>query len=511
MEAHGSWQRSLRDLSAAGPTRQTPATSIRGSDRPSAPGFCEDRHRPKADASGEARRSREPLLPRRCCGSSCPQGDFRDSSSSNTRATRVSVPGRLSSVTASARSPPGGPLTTPDHKIAALFAGIGGIELGFSRALGANVETQLFSEWWDPAKRVLAARFPGVDIQPDVRELTDLPSDTTIVTAGFPCTDLSQAGRTAGIEGVNSGLVKHVFAILNHTKNRGHLPTLLIENVPNMLALNQGRAMSYLVEEIEQLGYRWAYRTVDSRFTGLPQRRRRVILVASKEIDPRAVLLSDNVDPRDEIDYKSDAFGFSWTEGRTGLGWAQDAVPTLKGGSTVGIPSPPAIWVPGAPIDRRLVKPTIEDAEALQGFERGWTDIDFGTSRRNGPRWKLVGNAVTARVSEWVARRIAEPGHFAVDSTPWTHSGRSWPAAAWGEQGRVFSVPGVSEFPEAAPYEHLLEVVDPVRAEPMSLRATAGFWSRLQKGNLGRYPGFRDDVASYAAWSGELSTNAARV
>ena len=388
-------------------------------------------------------------------------------------------------------------MSSPSHKIAALFAGIGGIELGFQRALGSDVETNLFCEWWDPAKRVLATRFPGVEIHPDVRELTDLPTDTTIVSAGFPCTDLSQAGRTAGIEGLNSGLVKHVFEVLNHTTSRGHLPTLMIENVPNMLALNKGRAMTYLVQEIEALGYRWAYRVVDSRFTGVPQRRRRVILLASRDFDPRAVLFADDAGPRDDVDYKTDAYGFYWTEGLRGLGWAQDAVPTLKGGSAVGIPSPPAIWVPDAPLERRLIKPTVDDAEAMQGFERGWTDVDFDTPKRNGPRWKLVGNAVTARVSEWVARRIANPGDVAHEYTPWQHNGGSWPTAAWGENGKAFTVPGLSEFPEQHAYSHLLEVVDVQTAEPVTLRGSAGFWSRLQRSNLGRHPGFREDVGAY--------------
>ena len=84
-------------------------------------------------------------------------------------------------------------------KMAGLFAGIGGIELGFQRALGDSVQTELLCEWWPPAREVLAARFPDVEIHPDVRELKDLPDGLDVLAAGFPCTDLSQAGRTAGI------------------------------------------------------------------------------------------------------------------------------------------------------------------------------------------------------------------------------------------------------------------------------------------------------------------------
>ena len=123
----------------------------------------------------------------------------------------------------------------------------------------------------------------------DVRELHRLP-DVDVVTAGFPCTDLSQAGRTKGITGEASGLVAEVFRLL---KGR-QAPVLVLENVRNMLVLDGGQAMRYLVDELESLGYRWAYRLVDSRFTGMPQRRQRVIFVAAIDLDPRTVLFADD-------------------------------------------------------------------------------------------------------------------------------------------------------------------------------------------------------------------------
>lgn len=380
-------------------------------------------------------------------------------------------------------------------RIAGLFAGIGGIEKGFHRALGDGVTTELLCEWWKPAQDVLSVRFPDVELHPDVRELRELPRGLDLLSAGFPCTDLSQAGRTAGITGEASGLVSHVFEALRLTATaEGRLPWLMIENVPNMLTLDRGKAMAYLVREIEALGYRWAYRVVDSRFTGVPQRRRRVILLASATEDPRRVLFADEAGERPETDLKADAFGFYWTEGKGGLGWAQDAVPTLKGGSTIGIPSQPAIWVPGAPDDRLFVMPSIEEAEAMQGFERGWTDVEMA-GRKHGHRWKLVGNAVTARVAEWVAGRLSEPGEpvAELDGPEVTHR---WPTAAWGENGKARAV-SISEFPILAPYEHLSAVVDLNKAAPLSARAINGFRSRLLQGNLGRYEGFREDVNRY--------------
>jgi DNA (cytosine-5)-methyltransferase 1 len=381
-------------------------------------------------------------------------------------------------------------------RIAGLFAGIGGIELGFHRALGAAAKTDLLCEWWDPAKAVLEYRFPDVELHPDVRDLRELPAGIDVLAAGFPCTDLSQAGRTAGIGGAQSGLVGHVFDALRIAQaSGGSLPWLLVENVPNMLALDKGKAMAYLVGEMESLGYRWAYRVVDSRFTGLPQRRRRVILLASTTEDPRTVLFREDAGVRPDSDYGEAAFGFYSTEGRGGLGWAQDATPTIKGGSTIGIASPPAIWVRDAALERRFVTPTIEDAEALQGFPRGWTQTP--SEQKRGVRWKMVGNAVTTRVAEWVAGSLGESGQPAATWSEWEPKG-AWPGAAWGESGKIFKV-DVSEFPRLAAYESLTELVDLDSAPRLSHRAANGFWSRLSSGNLGRYPGFRDDVAAYAS------------
>lgn len=377
-------------------------------------------------------------------------------------------------------------------RVAGLFAGIGGIELGFHQELGDAVETALLCESWGPAQTVLRTQFPGTQIHPDVRELKKLPSRLDVLAAGFPCTDLSQAGRTAGISGSASGLVTHVFEALRLTRERRRLPWLLIENVPNMLALDNGKAMAFLVQELEALGYRWAYRTVDSRFTGVPQRRRRVIVVASIKHDPRTVLFADDAGEREVDELAENAFGFYWTEGRRGLGWAVDAVPTLKGGSTVGIPSPPAIWYPEGLPGQRFIKPSISDAEQLQGFPFGWTDVFHAAAGRNGPRWKLVGNAVTVGVSRWVASRIAAPGDPINEEELWDGRGR-WPTAAWGADGKIVRVE-VSEFPQHQPYQHLLDVVDVRSAEVLSRRALAGFWSRLSDGNLGRHPGFREQI-----------------
>jgi DNA (cytosine-5)-methyltransferase 1 len=375
--------------------------------------------------------------------------------------------------------------------VAGLFAGIGGIELGFQRA---GHESVMLCECWDPARATLDARFPNVPVEPDVRALRSLPK-TDVVTAGFPCQDLSQAGRTKGIRGRQSGLVGEVFRLLS----RRHPRWLVLENVLFMLQLDRGRAMKYLVDELEAMNYRWAYRVVDSRFAGVPQRRQRVLFVASRTEDPRAVLFADDSSPRDEAWYRDDAYGFYWTEGLRGLGWARDAVPTLKGGSTIGIGSPPAVWLPRARSGRRFLLPTIEDGEALQGFLRGWTAParHFG---RSGDRWKLVGNAVTVGVAQWLGKRLAAPG-TPLDVGEKPHTGGPWPSAAYGSNGVMQRV-DLSMWPRRNRYRHLADVLNFAEMKPLSHRGATGFRDRLDRGNLYAPDEFRLDLKDHVERTG---------
>ena len=375
-------------------------------------------------------------------------------------------------------------------KVAGLFAGIGGLETGLH---AAGHSTVMLCEIWGSAQAVLATHFPDVVLHNDVEELGELPADTDVITAGFPCTDLSQAGRTAGIGGAQSGLVSHVFRLLDLQ----HPRWLVLENVRNMLPLDGGRAMHHLVSELEQRGYSWAYRVVDSRFTGVPQRRQRVLVLASRTEDPRGVLLADDAGEPEDDYFSSDAFGFYWTEGLRGLGWARDATPTLKGGSTIGIPSPPAVWIPGAPVGRQLVTPSIEDAEALQGFSRGWTS-PAQTASRKGARWKLVGNAVTSGVAEWLGRRLAEPSSYDPAGDSQLASGDRWPLAAWGGSGSRWRS-HVSMWPERRPYTHLLTELDRDHLVPLSYRAAAGFLERTQRAKLRFDPEFIVAVKNHVA------------
>ena len=359
-------------------------------------------------------------------------------------------------------------------KVAGLFAGIGGVELGLSRA---GHQPLLHCEIDPGASEVLSEHFPAVPLHGDVRTLMKLPKGTELVAGGFPCQDLSQAGATRGIEGKNSGLVNEVFRLLGSHD----VPHVLLENVPFILVLARGYAMRHVTTRLEKLGYRWAYRVVDSRAFGLPQRRQRMYLLASRVLEPVELLMQGNESADEVEDWRGRACGFYWTEGVRGLGWAVDAVPTLKGGSTVGIASPPAIWMPGG----EIVTPDIRDAERLQGFAENWT-LPVERVSRKGFRWKSVGNAVSVPAAEWVGRRLRHRA-AAVDMRVHSFdSERGWPTAAFGGPGQRALGVEISMWPERVPR---LALADFLRFEPklLSLKATDGFISRLKSSGL-RYP-----------------------
>ena len=371
-------------------------------------------------------------------------------------------------------------------RVTGLFSGIGGIEIGLHRA---GHETLLMCENEPGAIAVLSHHFPEIPLHEDVCDLTELPDGTELLVGGFPCQDLSQAGMTAGINGHKSGLVDEAFRLI-----RTHeVPWLLLENVPFMLQLNRGEALEHIVTALEQMGYRWAYRVVDSRSMGVPQRRERVYLLASKEGDPRDVLFVDDEgapETPDRETWRETACGFYWTEGLRGLGWAFDAVPTLKCGSSVGIPSPPAIVLTSG----EIVKPDVRDAEKMQGFPVDWTE-PTETVMRRGHRWKLVGNAVTVDVAAWIGRRLDEPGHYDPSSDVSLQRKGSWPRAAWGIGGERY-VPSISAWPGRKPSPPLEEFLD-YPTTPLSERATAGFYSRTQRAKLRFPPGFLDIVRDH--------------
>jgi DNA (cytosine-5)-methyltransferase 1 len=384
-------------------------------------------------------------------------------------------------------------------RVAGLFAGVGGLERGLARA---GHVTELLCEIEPGARAVLAHHHEDIPVHDDVRAIKKLPASIDLLAAGFPCQDLSQAGGTAGIDGAKSGLVTEIFRLLS----RSDIASVLLENVPFMLRLNRGRALDVIVNAIEALGYSWAYRVINTMAFGLPQRRERVFLFASKSIDPADVLLSDDTGPPTPPAHPA-AYGFYWTEGNRGVGWAIDSVPPFKGGSAVGIPSPPAIYVPR----KGFVRPDITDAERLQGFPSDWTRPaeDVVCPRY---RWKLVGNAVSVPVAAWIGRKLRHPRRFDRSNARELAPGSPWPRAAWGVGDGKRHVADVSPFPTSTRAIALLDFLKHP-GHPLSLRAAAGFLFRARRaeriGALKFKRGFLDDLEHYVDKIGPSIRNAA--
>ena len=164
---------------------------------------------------------------------------------------------------------------------ASFFSGAGGLDIGLERA---GWRTVSFSEIDPYASAVLAQRWPGVPnlgditrLDPNLRDQDAGPwTASTLWTGGFPCQDLSVAGKRRGmVEGTRSNLAYAFLGLVGQ-----HRPGfVLLENVPGLLSSHGGRDMAALVGSLVELGYGVGYRILDARYFGVPQRRRRVFIL----------------------------------------------------------------------------------------------------------------------------------------------------------------------------------------------------------------------------------------
>jgi site-specific DNA-cytosine methylase len=170
-------------------------------------------------------------------------------------------------------------------KHASFFSGVGGLDLGFERS---GIETVSVSEIDPYANAVLAERFPSAPNLGSITEVNanDIP-EADIWSGGFPCQDLSVAGKRAGFAGKRSSLAFTFLDLVEQRRPRW----LVLENVPGLFSSNGGADFGRLLYEMEQLRYGVSWRTLDARYFGVAQRRRRVFLVASLESDRAAEVL----------------------------------------------------------------------------------------------------------------------------------------------------------------------------------------------------------------------------
>lgn len=182
-------------------------------------------------------------------------------------------------------------------KVLDLFSGIGGFSLGLERTGG--FETVAFCEIEEFPRKVLAKHWPEVPQYEDVTKLTGdiLRRDgisVDVITGGFPCQDISVAGKQAGIgEGTRSGLWSEIVRLIGELLPR----YVIVENVAALLSgpsEQRGGWFGSILADLAQLGYDAEWQNIPAAVMGAPHRRERVWIVAYPECKGRQGFVTNN-------------------------------------------------------------------------------------------------------------------------------------------------------------------------------------------------------------------------
>jgi DNA (cytosine-5)-methyltransferase 1 len=187
-------------------------------------------------------------------------------------------------------------------KIIDLFAGIGGIRLGFEK-IGAEC---VFSSEWDKHAQDMYEENYGERPVGDINDVNpkDIP-DHDFLLAGFPCQPFSIAGKQLGFADTRGTLFFNIEKILEEKKPYG----FLLENVSRLVTHDKGRTFKVIIDKLESLGYTVYYKVLNTIDFGLPQLRKRIYIVGFKEKihfqfpkpDGYKKTLADILEPENEV------------------------------------------------------------------------------------------------------------------------------------------------------------------------------------------------------------------
>lgn len=181
-----------------------------------------------------------------------------------------------------------------------LFAGIGGIRLGFDQAFGKDIKTVFISEWDESAQKTYKANFKDdLEIAGDITKIEekDIP-DFDICLAGFPCQAFSIAGRKQGFDDNYKGQTRgtlffDVVRICTEKKPK----VIFCENVKGLTIHDHGRTFKIIVGTLRELGYTVYYKLLNSKDFGVPQNRERIYIVAFRnDIAPGEFVFPEGTD-----------------------------------------------------------------------------------------------------------------------------------------------------------------------------------------------------------------------
>lgn len=249
-----------------------------------------------------------------------------------------------------------------------------------------------FSEIEKFPRAVLAHHYPGVPNFGDMTKFQEWPDDLApdVLVGGTPCQSFSVAGLRKGLADPRGNLALTYLALADRYR-----PEWLVwENVPGVLSSNGGRDFGAFLGGLVELGYGFAYRVLNAIAFGVPQRRRRVFVVANRRDFRRAgtVLFERELQIRDFAPNPSlptvDAnFDRKWGSHQ----W-------IKGGCCL------------VEHDGRIRRFTPTEIERAMGFPDGYTAIPWrnkpASECPDGPRYKALGNSMAVPVMAWIGRRI---------------------------------------------------------------------------------------------------------
>lgn len=302
-----------------------------------------------------------------------------------------------------------------------LFAGVGGFDLAFERA-GVKVVASV--EIDKKCQDVLAKHFPQSKIFGDIQGVTGeqliaagFVPGTGFIAGGFPCQDLSVAGKQEGLGGARSGLFWEICRILDETKAQG----FVLENVGGLLSSNDGRDMRTVINALNERGYGIAWRTLNSQYFGVAQRRKRVFIVGFRgEGGERAAEVLAIAESRRWFagtGRKAESKPAVGSPKRT----ADDLIHTFSKARRAQSVDDYETWVErdftntlnafDNATEVRATELVISqgrvrrlmpiEMERLQGFPDNWTD-----GQADSNRYKQMGNAVTVPVAQWIIERM---------------------------------------------------------------------------------------------------------
>ena len=329
-------------------------------------------------------------------------------------------------------------------KAISLFSGVGGLDMGFERA---GIETVLQAERDRWCNEVLARHWPQAERVNDVRSVGDSrnapfacreqggagrdgdsPRDDVVavggggtrsgvdlVYGGFPCQDVSVAGKRAGLDGERSGLWFEFHRVLRELRPRW----AVIENVPGLLSSNKGRDFAVILDGLEELGYSVGWAVLDAQNFGVPQRRRRVFIVAgaTRRSVEQVLSLCESCGGNPAAGRAAGEGVAATLGGGAGeRGWSPDTdrmtfIPeiawALQERDAKGADSDTKVGhlLPQHAGGVRRLTPL--ECERLMGWPDDWTRWTAGGKEiADSHRYRMAGNGVVASVAEWLGHRI---------------------------------------------------------------------------------------------------------